>query len=271
MASSVERPITVFFDAEKNVIRLRIPKPLWNTCQPQPYQITKPQSKFQSKTKRHRRVLKSTHVPTKTASAFTQSSTRQCKARFFRFHYGGPKRQKRGDRQDEITYEAPCLQFTCANCWKWNPHLMCTDHEDRWAAPQQSVEPVYPADEYTTDSTQPTRKRRHDSVFSEPEDPDLAHSLQSCRNITTLAFHSHEGKQKYCALVRAHEAKQKSECWGRLGRRDLSPQSPGSDWVSAGSAKSESSSGRSRHRVRLVFKSKTGKQDFARFVQGYLC
>ena len=147
---------------------------------------------------------------------------------------------------------------------------MCTDGEYQCAAPQPSVEPTCTDIEHTLDITKSIRKRRHDSAFSESEEFDLAHSIQSRRNTTTLAFHSHEGRQKYAALVYSYEAEQERESWGQLERMNLSPQSVGSDWGSAGSAKSEGSSGRSRHRVRLVFKSETGKQDFARLVQRYL-
>jgi hypothetical protein len=267
----VERPIAVSFDVEKALITLRISKPLWNTCIPQPYRITKPQSKARTKARRCGKVLKTIGAPAKAVSTPSQPSTRQCKARFFRFHHGGPKRQKRGDRQNEITYEAPCLQPTCANCWKWNPHLMCTDDEGQCRSIQPLAEPVRSNDEISVDSAQAMQKGRHDSVFSESEDCDLAHSPRSDRDITRLAFHSYEGRQKYTALIRTCEAQEKEEYWRSLERKGMSPWSAGSSCGSAGSAKSGGSSGRSRHRVRLVFDSQTGKHDFARLMQRYLC
>jgi hypothetical protein len=121
------------------------------------------------------------------------------------------------------------------------------------------------------DSAQAVQKRRHDSVFSESEDCDLTHSPRSDRDITRLAFHSHEGRQKYAALIGTCEAQEKEEYWRSLERKGMSPRSAGSSCGSTGSAKSGSSSGRSRHRVRLVFDSQTGKQDFARLMQRYLC
>jgi hypothetical protein len=271
MDSCVERPIAVSFDVEKYIITLRISKPLWNTCNPQPYRITKSQSKARTKARRCTKVLKTIDAPAKAVPTPSQLSTRQCKARFFRFHHGGLKRQKRGDRQNEITYEAPCLHFTCANCWKWNPHLMCTDDGDQRRSIQSLAEPVRSNDVTSVDSAQAMQKRRHDSVFSESEDSDLAYSPRSDRDITTLAFHSHEGRQKYAALIRTCEAQEKEENWRSLERKGMSARSAGSSCRSAGSAKSGSSSGRSRHRVKLVFGSQTGKQDFARLVQRYLC
>jgi hypothetical protein len=271
MDSCVERPIAVSFDVEKNIITLRISKPLWNTCNPQLYRIAKPQSKARIKTRSCTKVLKFIGAPAKAVSTLSRPPTRQCKARFFRFHHGGPKRQKRGDRQNEITYEAPCLQPTCANCWKWNPHLMCTDDEGQRRSIQPLAEPVRSNDGISVDSAQAMQKLRHDSVFSESEDCDLAHSPRSDRDITRLAFHSHEGRQKYAALIRNCEAQEEGEYWRSLERMGMSPRSAGSSCGSAGSAKSGSSSGRSRHRVRLVFDSQTGKQDFARLMQRYLC
>jgi hypothetical protein len=271
MDSCVERPIAVSFDVEKALITLRISKPLWNTCNPQLYRVATPQSKTRTKIRSCTKVLKSIGAPAKVVSTPYQPPTRQCKVRFFRFHHGGPKRQKRGDRQNEITYEAPCLQLTCANCWKWNPHLMCTDDEGQRHSIQSLAEPVRSNDGISVDSTQAMQKRRHDSVFSESEDCDLAHSPRSDRDITRLAFHSHEGRQKYAALIHNCEAQEKGEYWRSLERKGTSPRSAGSSCGSAGSAKSGSSSGRSRHRVRLVFHSQIGKQDFARLMQRYLC
>jgi hypothetical protein len=214
---------------------------------------------------------KELYAPAKAVSTLSRPPTRQCKARFFRFHHGGPKRQKRGDRQNEITYEAPCLQLTCANCWKWNPHLMCTDDEGQHRSIQSLAEPVRSNDGISVESAQAMQKRRHDSVFSELEDCDLAPSPRSDRDVTRLAFHSQEGRQKYAALIRTCEAQEKEEYWRSLERKGMSPRSAGSSCGSAGSAKSGSSSGRSRHRVRLVFDSQIGKQDFARLMQRYSC
>jgi hypothetical protein len=50
--------------------------------------------------------------------------TRHCKAKLWTFHYGGPKRVLKGIQQNCVTFETPCLQSTCANCWKWHAHLM---------------------------------------------------------------------------------------------------------------------------------------------------
>lgn len=258
MAGSVERPINIFVDAEEEIIKLGISKSLWNACKPQCYRISKPQPTCHCKTLRPARVSK---ARAKKVPIPTYSPPRQCKSRFFRFHYGGPKRQKRGERENDITHEAPCLEISCANCWKWNAHLMSTGREveDR-PMPQPSAEPISPVDEHTYNS-----QCRHDSVLSATSSTD-----EPCP-ITTIAFHSHAGKQKYAALIHAREKKQMKDEWSRgggLAWREASPSSEG-DSVSVGSARSESSSGRSRHRVRLVFKSADGKGDFRRLVQSY--
>jgi hypothetical protein len=251
--------MNVFVDAKKEILKLSISKSLWNACKPQYYWISKPQSKFQCKVLHPARVSK---AKAKKVPISAHSPPRQCKFRFFRFHYGGPKRQKRGECGNEITHEAPCLEISCANCWKWNAHLMCSGREvENRPMPQPSAEPISPADEHTY-----SNQCRHDSV------PSAASSTCDLRPITTISFHSYAGKQKYAALIRAREKKQMGEQWSRGGGltwREASPPTEG-DSASAGSAVSQSSSGRSRHRVRLVFKSADGKGDFGRLMQRYL-
>lgn len=237
MSSSTTR-ISVFVDEDEETIRLRIPKGLWNACEAQ-YRVTKPQCKPRAQVQHPVRVSKAPVARAKAGPKPTPLASRQCKARFFRFQYGGSKRQQRGGRQNEITYDSPCLKPTCANCWKWNPHLMACD--DGVSQP-----------------------KRCDSVLScAPEDPDApARSpLRSRQSATTLAFRSHEGRNKYAALIRVRET---------LEPRSPSLHSAGSDGGSVGSARSDGSSGRSRHRVRLVFRSRDGRGDFARLVQRYL-
>lgn len=50
--------------------------------------------------------------------------SRHCKIKLWKFHYGGRKRKRRGDLQNVITYEQPCLQQTCASCWTWHAHIL---------------------------------------------------------------------------------------------------------------------------------------------------
>ena len=62
-----------------------------------------------------------------------RSRTTDCKVKLFRFHYGGPKRQRKGGWQNSITYEQPCLKVTCKSCWRWHGHIL----RDRGLMPEQ--------------------------------------------------------------------------------------------------------------------------------------
>ncbi|OAL45132.1 hypothetical protein IQ07DRAFT_216512 [Pyrenochaeta sp. DS3sAY3a] len=54
---------------------------------------------------------------------------RHCQVRFVQFGYGGPKRQRGGQWQNQITYETPCLSPSCKNCQKWHAHLLSPSPE----------------------------------------------------------------------------------------------------------------------------------------------
>jgi hypothetical protein len=66
-----------------------------------------------------------------------------CKVKLFRFDYGGPQRQRKGQWQNEITYEQPCLQLSCPNCQKWHAHLLLQPRSSGQGRPAQ--EPISPA------------------------------------------------------------------------------------------------------------------------------
>jgi hypothetical protein len=116
-------------------LKIRIPKKIWNTCEPQKAprtsRVTKTTSKHKSTSRldQRGRKKKSSEATSKKASEFTGEITKdkqqvspspqptRCKVKLWRFLYGHPN-------ADSITYETPCLQTTCANCWKWHPHLL---------------------------------------------------------------------------------------------------------------------------------------------------
>jgi hypothetical protein len=54
---------------------------------------------------------------------------KNCKVKLWSFHHGGPTRVVKGTLSNEITYEVPCLQPTCANCRKWHPRLVHNQDE----------------------------------------------------------------------------------------------------------------------------------------------
>ncbi|KAF1837444.1 hypothetical protein BDW02DRAFT_566102 [Decorospora gaudefroyi] len=132
---SVERPTRVTTDlANPNFPlhcsddmegrKIRIPGHVWNAYQPK----SAPRLKLKLK-------LKSTEA--------TKEPTTQCKTKLFRFHPGGPHRQQKGQWQNEITLEQPCLQPTCPTCWKWHPHVLGHLHHPQLnKRPEQ--EPISP-------------------------------------------------------------------------------------------------------------------------------
>ncbi|KAF1942891.1 hypothetical protein EJ02DRAFT_154133 [Clathrospora elynae] len=72
-----------------------------------------------------------------------------CKVRLFRFHYGGPQRQRKGQCRHEITYEHPCLQPTCANCRNWHAHFLLAQElphsaDDGYPDGKPEQEPISP-------------------------------------------------------------------------------------------------------------------------------
>jgi hypothetical protein len=145
-------------------LKIKIPKRLWNAYQPP---SNSPKHAAMGRTNIPRLRLKlgvpnesvAEHNPSSVHVADqireTTPSARQpasCKVKLWAFQYGGPKRVAKGASQNEVTYEQPCLQPTCANCWKWHPQLM------------QGHAPVHaPADEQSYTS----------SSMTEPVDPDI--------------------------------------------------------------------------------------------------
>ena len=145
-------------------LKIKIPKRLWNAYQP-PSNAPKHAATGRTNIPRLRLKL---GVPNESVAEHNPCSVRvadqirgtppsarqptSCKVKLWAFQYGGPKRVTKGASQNEVTYEQPCLQPTCANCWKWHPQLM-QDHA-----------PVHaPADEQPYNS----------SSMTEPVDPDI--------------------------------------------------------------------------------------------------
>lgn len=175
-------------------LKIRIPKRAWNAYDPQaelpPRRVTRgttrtastpttghPLSSKQSKKKKKKNDLSSPS----TSPVRTSSHPRSCKAKLWTFHHGGPKRVTKGVSQNEVTYEEPCLQPTCANCWKWHPHLVrertLTDHPSDGVVSEQpgtnihstkpEVEPLSPEiDPRILDGTWQLHQSRRSSVMS---------------------------------------------------------------------------------------------------------
>jgi hypothetical protein len=123
---------------QKQVPKIKIPRWAWNSFEPRhrlsTRRATRPAASTQMRTTSNpSRVYEdgdkiSEHdsdvLAHEVVLVTPSTEQRSCKTKLWAFHHGGPKRGVRGAMQNEITYESPCLQYACANCWKWQPHLM---------------------------------------------------------------------------------------------------------------------------------------------------
>jgi hypothetical protein len=120
--------VTVIVDhnTQPSGLKIRIPKWAWNAYEPPPQTRSKLTLKLrlatQQPTGTTERTLDEPHREDGTPAQLRHPTN--CKTKLWKFHYGGPARKTKGQSQHEITRETPCLQPTCANCWKWHPHLM---------------------------------------------------------------------------------------------------------------------------------------------------
>ncbi|KAH6857458.1 hypothetical protein BKA58DRAFT_297054, partial [Alternaria rosae] len=109
-------------------LKIRIPANIWNAYQPSTK--TNPAKKSPRKLTLRLRFPpapppsnKIREVKGRNRKDLGNNAT-SCKVKLFRFHHGGPHRQRKGKWQNMITYEQPCLHLTCMNCWRWHAHLL---------------------------------------------------------------------------------------------------------------------------------------------------
>jgi len=132
-------------------LKIRIPKRIWNEYQPAPqpkapsfpnrtglkvkipahiwnaYLPPSPTPPHKTKNPPRKLTLKLRCLslpPPNNNRGVLRNRTTDCKVKLFRFHYGGPKRQRKGEWQHKITYETPCLEVTCKSCWRWHGHIL---------------------------------------------------------------------------------------------------------------------------------------------------
>lgn len=189
---------------------LKIPKRLWNTYDSSG-QVNSTPPKVRSGSSR----------PT------------NCHVRFFRFQYGGPQRQRKGQWQNEITYEQPCLGPTCVSCRKWHPHLLrlIKDEANSVEAPNKNslpkdaggktsptIERVIEQDRQRTTQDDIFDGTQHNIHLTTPliRAPESIKPAQMNsrptsrrRHIVRLVFVSREGKAKLKAWVQMWEGNSK--------------------------------------------------------------
>ena len=103
-------------------LKIRIPRRLWNAYKRPACRYTRsaPQLKFKLRVP----VPITIHDTHASEPEVTANEPAHCKVKLFRFHHGGPQRQRKGQWQNEVMYEQPCLQPTCPNCRRWHGHLL---------------------------------------------------------------------------------------------------------------------------------------------------
>ena len=103
-------------------LKVKIPAHIWNAYHP-----PTPLHKKKNKNAPRKLTLKLRCLslpPPNNNRGVVRSRTTDCKVKLFRFHYGGPKRQRKGGWQNTIMYEQPCLKATCKSCWRWHGHIL---------------------------------------------------------------------------------------------------------------------------------------------------
>lgn len=108
-------------------LTIRIPKDAWNAyeqeAQEPAFRATRSSTRSSPKSNPDTEQTHGSEPASRPAAALP-TLHRTCKVKLQNFHYGGPKRVTKGAFQNEVTYDAPCLQPTCTNCWTHHRHLM---------------------------------------------------------------------------------------------------------------------------------------------------
>ena len=107
-------------------LKLKIPAHIWNAYHP-PTPLHTTNNAPRKLTLKLRCLAPALSSPPQTNNrgvVKNKPTSTDCRVKLFRFHYGGPKRQRKGGWQNKVTYEQPCLEVTCKSCWRWHGHLM---------------------------------------------------------------------------------------------------------------------------------------------------
>lgn len=111
-------------------IKLRFAKQIWNDYEPQTQEATTPSLKLKlnlkvAKNRNYQPTpIKTEDEPNARVAKRSPTRPKQCRVKVTRFQYGGPDAKVGGQYKNTITLLEPCVQPTCANCWKWHAHLM---------------------------------------------------------------------------------------------------------------------------------------------------
>lgn len=289
-------PGTETHDSSPPKFLLKFQKAIWNAYTPP--SLSSPSPKTGQKRKR---TIPPVSTDSERASkARTRSPAhRQCKVKLTRFYHGGPARLKSGEYQNLITLSTPCLQASCATCWKYHAHLMRlalsapapgeSHREDartaarRRTAPAESS-PVDMVREASQVRPRLTLKLRVTAASPAPSPgnnplptPSSAHTTPTSASATPgreehrqrytarLRFSSDAGRAKFTALVHMQILRETHSERARLGR-----VSSEADPQALRSAERGEGRPRRRHRVRSAFGSEAGREEYRRVPGMYL-
>jgi hypothetical protein len=275
---------------QRQLPKIKIPRWAWNSFEPQHHLSTRRATR--STASSQMRITPKTFTVHEDRHKITQSTSdtlvheeesitpptqqRSCKTRLWAFHHGGPKRGLRGAMQNEITYESPCLQYKCANCWKWQAHLMCGQYlagelpgEDATKVDKVDIEPLSPKidphilngtwQNYTWQNYTSRRSSTKSTASLALPDPNASPILTPIKSsfaydtlYPELSLSFNHGiditppDQQYTVFLQAS-----------LADQTVSTAPPETEWCCTP---------RQRHTVRLCFSSHVGKQKFRELV-----
>ncbi|UPX16548.1 uncharacterized protein EKO05_0006942 [Ascochyta rabiei] len=308
----IVRPLPTFEELEVEKIWLRFPKDIWNEHRPGTHEAntSNPEPKAVLKRKHKPAVIKTEDDATTQASKPSPRQPRRCKVKVARFQYGGPDARMAGRCKNDITLDAPCLQPTCGNCWKWHaqsmrsPPVTSPNPNNKHVPTAPKAWPLSPVIDprilgdawqtypirgnSTMDLTSSTAPSVHGqgsaphdtTATSTPSDHNMSlptsllqhkapHASSQTRWRTSprqrytahLSFSTPRGKAKFRALVHGQARKEmraEHQRLARAARRIVTDTLvPSTDGVRR----------RSRHRVRLVFRSALGRESYKRLLE----
>ncbi|KAF1364532.1 hypothetical protein EJ07DRAFT_151800 [Lizonia empirigonia] len=294
MTTMIVQPLPFVDQSGDEKIWLRFAKDIWNECQPEIQAPTIVTPKLKAVPKRRRKLAAITTGDRAAAPGPKRSLTqpRQCKVKITRFQYGGPDARVAGKLRNEITLEAPCLRPTCGrhqnrrnSTFDTSSQTISSAQEQGFATPVlMPVKQIFKcqrAFNQTADLCTPCTSKTTSLEFNVFLPTHLlkhaAPATQSKTQWRTIP------RQRYTAndtflMPEAKETVQNSlhkRASGGIQRerrrlrrvtKQVARETPASGEETANGAGAR----RRRHRVRLVFGSKGGKESYTRLLERYL-
>ncbi|KAK1907040.1 hypothetical protein P3342_006228 [Pyrenophora teres f. teres] len=249
--------------------RIRISKHIWNTYEPPPSQNSNTDA-TRGPTSPIRLRLNLPPTPQNPASPEVEEEPctgTRCKVKLARFNYGGPQRQQKGQWQNQITFEQPCLHPTCPNCLEWHADLMREltpedDAEEGCGGVREQEEGMSSEVDPRFLDNPPLVEQATPNALGEKRWRSTPRESYTVR----LFFRSDMGRIMYRRMFGMWDSSEKKRRYGRVRRARVED--------------SNNTGGVRRHRherngdvfgghhVKLVFMTKQGRAAFAELVRG---